>query len=236
MGVSKILKIQFFLLIYLFYACGVPIPSDRTVVYSRKDAGDYKFKPVKLESYKGDSLFIKDYIIINYRTVSFIEGHMYDSINENCVIYVLNNILNDVGIRTKIQENKKNKFDHNYVFKDAKDFYYGIDENVYSIPTIDNEQEIDDYFLISVLSFKKSHSANSFNGPGEVKVSYDLLFIIYVYNNKNELIYKNERSIRAKPEFIWQYEEALAFPIEKRVTEAHFEEMILEALREYINQ
>ncbi|WP_194774303.1 hypothetical protein [Pararhodonellum marinum] len=88
--------------------------------------------------------------------------------------------------------------------------------------------------VIPAILYRTIHSAGSFNGPGEILIRYHVFFTIYIFNDKMELVYKYQAGIRAKSESIWHWEEALAFPIEDRVTEAHFEEMIREVLREYI--
>ncbi|MCC5929442.1 MAG: hypothetical protein JJU28_09375 [Cyclobacteriaceae bacterium] len=67
-----------------------------------------------------------------------------------------------------------------------------------------------------------------------VYIDYYVFCIVYVFNDKMELIYKDQSGVNAKPESIWEWEDALTFPIEERITEEHFEEMIREALRDYI--
>jgi len=61
----KLKELCFLVLVSMVISCGVPLPTDRTVVYGSRDVGYYKFKPVLKEKYNGDTLIISNYLIAN---------------------------------------------------------------------------------------------------------------------------------------------------------------------------
>lgn len=223
------------ILVSIVYSCGIPLPRDRTIVYASRDVGYYKFKPVLKEKYNGDTLIISNYLIANTWTSTRFRGNKLRDFQEDSVLNLIVNGMIHANVNLKINSDNKNIMRSEFILDDKYNWTKRIENNVFAFAS-KMDKEDGKLNIIPAILFRLIHNAGSFNGPGAVNIDYYVFCIVYVFNDKMELIYKDQSGVNAKPESIWHWEEALAFPIEKRVTEAHFEEMILEALREYINQ
>ncbi|WP_194774304.1 hypothetical protein [Pararhodonellum marinum] len=227
---------QLFLLILasMIFSCGVPLPTDRTVVYASRDVGYYKFNPVKKEKYSGDTLIISNYLIAKTWTSSRFRGNKMREVQEDSILNLIANGMIKANINFKINPENKNIVRPEIILEDKHNWTKRIENNIFEFAS-EMDKEEGKHYIIPAILFRLIHNARSFNGPGAVNIDYFVFCIVFVFNDKMELIYKDQSGINAKSESIWEWEEALAFPIEDRVTEAHFEEMIREALREYIS-
>lgn len=235
MALFRLNEFCLMVLVSMAFSCGVPLPTDRTVVYASRDVGYYKFKPVLKEKYKGDTLTVSNYLIANVRTGSYFRGIKSMEIDEDSVLSKILDGMGKLNLTINQSDNLYNIFNFDIVSQDKHSWNRSIENNVLDFISEVNKMEGKLNLIPSIL-YKIDHDASSFNGPGDVNVRYSVFFMVVIFNDKKELIFKDGSGIGVKSESIWHWEEALAFPIEKRVTEAHFEEMILEALREYINQ
>lgn len=229
----RLKKICTLILVSIVLSCGVPIPTDRTSVFAARDTGFHRFRPVMTEKYKGNTLSVSNYLIAHARTGSNLSGIQSMVVNEDSVFSEIINGINKLGLKINISNNRSNILDPNIIFVDKHSWNKRIENNVFKFIS---EIEIMEgkLNLIPAIVYRLDHDASSFNGPGDVKVRYSISFIAFIFNERKELILKDGSGINAKSESIWEWEEALAFPIEERVTKEHFEEMIREALREYI--
>jgi len=222
-----------FIIFCTLLGCKAPFPND-TSVYKSENLHFRRFKPLTEKKYRGDTIYIGDYLIFNGRTASNLSEREFLEVNEDSILSKMTEILAKMGVHHKIDKSGKNLYNPNIFFDSSnKTVINGIEKNIHKVKSTNSVLK-NNKFLIPAFVYRKDHDASSFNGPGDVKVRYFVTFMVFIYNEKNDLVYKNERSISAKPESIKHWEEALAFPIEDRVTEAHFEEMIREALRSYL--
>jgi hypothetical protein len=221
------------MLISIAFSCGVPIPTDRTSVYAARETGFHRFSPVLAEKYQGDIITVSNYLIANARTGSYFSGIKSLDINEDSVFSEIINEIHTLDMKIDISNKRTNILDPDIIFVDKHSWNKRIENNVFKFVSEIDKME-GKLNLIPTIIYRLDHDASSFNGPGDVKVRYSIFFIVFIFNERKELVLKDGSGIRAKSESIEHWEEALAFPIEARVTEAHFEEMIREALRDYL--
>ncbi len=230
----RLKELCFVFLCSMVFSCGIPLPTDKTVVYASRDVGYYRFKPVKKEKYSGDTLIISNYLIANTLTSSRFRGNKLREVQEDSVLNLIANGMIKTNINLKINSENRNILRPEIILEDKHNWTKRIENNVFEFAS-EMDKEQGKLYIIPAILFRQIHNARSFNGPGAVNIDYFVFCIVFVFNDEMELIYKDQSGINAKSESIWHWEEALAFPIEDRVTKEHFEEMIREALRDYID-
>ncbi|MCC5929441.1 MAG: hypothetical protein JJU28_09370 [Cyclobacteriaceae bacterium] len=223
------------LLLLQFYSCGIPIPTDKTAQIDSRSIAFAGFKPVFIEQYNGDSLIISNYLLANFITGSHFKGIKVLKTNEDSVVSAISNVLHDLNLPL-VQENELlNIFSpDNYYNPDFSHHHFQrVERSVFEFVK-EMKNTSGKSSLVPAIDIRKDRSSGGYAGMTSVISNYFVTFMVFIFNNDGELIYKNISGIHAKPREFAFWEEALAYPIERTLTNENFEEMIFMAIRDYL--
>jgi hypothetical protein len=217
------------------YGRGITVPTgdDTTSTILPGSKGISRSISLVKEKYQGDTLTVGNYLIAYARTGTDVRGIRQLALNEDSVLAEIAHGMGRLGLKLGPPPAKANILDPGIVLVDRKNWSKRVETNVleHVAKTTPLKGKLN---LIPTIIYRVDYTVGFFYGPGPVNVSYFITLVVFIFNDKKELVYRDGSVIRARSKAIPEWEDALAFPIQKRVTRGDFEEMIRLAMLKYV--